>query len=143
MVSMPRDETLIRNLRTTSNAAIAVHAVDGIVATMENSVVITRGSGGRITGIAEVRASFTEAFSQSADLVYIRAPDRVDVSTSEPLAAEHGTWVGRWTAADHRAATANGTYVVMWRKTTSPPDGSPEWKIRSEVYVTLGRTNCR
>jgi hypothetical protein len=56
MVSMPRDETLIRNLRAASKAAIAAHAIDGVVASMEDSVLITPGSGGRITGIAEVRA---------------------------------------------------------------------------------------
>ncbi len=143
IVSMPRHEMLIRHLRLGSNAAIAAHAVDGIVNDMEDSVVVIRGSGARLTGTTEVRAFLTEAFAQSPDLVYVRTPDRVDVSTSDPLAAEHGTWTGRWTAADGRPATANGTYLVMWRKTTSPFDGSPQWKIRSELYVTLGCTNCR
>jgi ketosteroid isomerase-like protein len=143
LVSMPKDETLIRNARLASNAAIAAYEVSSIVATMEDSVVITRGSGARLTGKAEVAQAFIDGFAQNKDLVYVRTPDRVDVSASEPLAAEQGSWVGRWTTPDGKAATANGTYLVMWRKTVGMLDALPEWKIRSELYVTLGCTNCK
>lgn len=143
LVSLPRDETLIRNARMASNAAIVAHEVNNVVERMEDDVVITRGSGALITGKSAVTKSFEEAFAQSKDLVYVRTTSRVEVSTSAPLAAEHGTWVGRWTTANGTLATANGTYLVMWRQTTGSPSGLPDWKIRSELYVTLGCTNCQ
>jgi ketosteroid isomerase-like protein len=137
------DETLIRRARIASNAAISAHNVNGIAESMEDSIVVTRGSGAVLTGIADVKKSFADGFALQKDLVYIRTTTRVDVSTSAPLAAEHGMWVGRWTGADGKPATANGTYLVMWRKTLGVPDGLPDWKIRSELYVTLGCTNCK
>ena len=143
LVSMPRDETLIRDARIASNAAIVAHDVNGIAETMEDSIVVTRGSGARLAGIDEVKESFTDGFAQQKGLVYKRTTTRVEVSASNPLAAEHGTWVGTWTTADGKHATASGTYLAMWRNSIGATDGIPDWKIRSELYVTLDCKHCK
>jgi ketosteroid isomerase-like protein len=142
LVSMPRDETLIRDARLDSNRAIAARAVDAIVGSMEDDVVITRGSGAVLNGQEEAKKAFTEAFAGSKDLVYERSTERVEVGASEPLAAEHGTWTARWTNADGKPATRQGSYLAMWRKTIGS-NGLPEWKIRSELFVELGCTGCK
>ena len=112
LVSMPRDETLIRDVRAASNAAIAAHSVDDILASLQDDVVITRGNGAVVNGKEEAKKAFTEAFAASKDLVYVRTPERVEVSTSEPLAAEHGSWTARWTTPDGKAAS---TRAATWR----------------------------
>lgn len=142
LVSMPRDETLIRDARAESNRAIAAHAVDDILAAMEDEVVITRGNGAVVNGKEAAKKAFSEAFAQSKDLVYARIPERVEVSTSEPLAAERGSWTAHWTTAEGKAASTNGTYLAMWRKKVDT-NGLPEWKIRSELFVALSCTDCR
>jgi ketosteroid isomerase-like protein len=137
LVSTPRDETLIRNARMDSNRAIAARVVDDIVGTMEDDVVIIRGNGAVVSGKEDVQKAFAEAFAASQDLVYARTTERVEVSTSEPLAAEHGTWTAHSTTADGKAAVTQGSYLAMWRKKIGT-SGLPEWKIRSELFVALG-----
>ena len=142
LVSMPKDETLIRDARLDSNSAIAARAVDAIVEGMEDDVVITRGSGAVVNGKEEAKKAFSEAFAGSKDLVYARLTERVEVGTSEPLAAEHGTWTAHWTNAEGKPATKQGSYLAMWRKKIGT-NGLPEWKIRSELFVELGCTDCK
>jgi hypothetical protein len=47
-----------------------------------------------------------------------------------PLAWETGSWVGTWTTPEGPLRTG-GRYAASWREV----DG--EWKIRSELFVTL------
>jgi len=54
------------------------------------------------------------------------------MSNALPLAAEHGTWKGHWSAAG-TSVEASGDYLAMWRKT------GDLWEIRSELFVTLER----
>jgi hypothetical protein len=78
------------------------------------------------------RAAYLKLFKQHLDdkkgLRYERVTDRVEVSSSAPLAAEHGHWI-----ATHPDGTVafTGSYMAMWRHE------SEVWKIRSETYVTL------
>lgn len=142
LVSMPRDETLIRDARLDSNRAIAARAVDAIVAGMEDDVAITRGNGALVSGKEAAKTAFTEAFAASKDLVYARTTERVEVGASQPLAAEHGTWTAEWTDAEGKPASKRGSYLAMWKKNVGR-DGMPEWKIRSELFVELGCAGCK
>lgn len=141
LVSMPRDETLIRHARLDSNRAIAARAVDDIVANMEDDIVIVRGSGAVVNGKEEAKKAFAEAFAASKDLVYVRTTERIEVGTREPLAAEHGTWTASSTNPQGKPAVTHGSYLAMWRKQIGT-NGLPEWTIRSELFVALGCTNC-
>ena len=57
-----------------------------------------------------------------------RTPDKIDISSAAPLAAEHGRWVG---LNPDGTVAYRGTYLAMWRRTAAG------WEIRSELFVLL------
>ena len=69
-------------------------------------------------------------FAEFSDMKFVRSIESVEISTSNPLAAEVGTWVGTWTTPDGKVKTG-GRYAASWRK------GERGWVIRSELFVTL------
>jgi len=71
------------------------------------------------------------------DVLYVRAPESIEISADYPLAAETGTWVGTWSTSQGPVRTG-GRYSAMWRQV----DG--EWKVRSELFVALycGGVSC-
>ena len=79
-----------------------------------------------------MRQKFAEQFGKLPDLTYVRTPTSITPSSTLPLAAEHGTWVGRWTEAG-KVVELRGDYLAMWRQTAGM------WLIRSELFVTLER----
>jgi len=127
-IGAPADD--IRSLRTQSNAAIARHDVEAVVSFLDADYQITVGNGGLFHGRAGEPEGWRAEFARAADLLYVRTPESVEVSSSGQRAAEIGVWVGTWTAPDgqHRAS---GRYAAHW----SNVNGS--WKIRSELFVTL------
>lgn len=70
--------------------------------------------------------------NQSPDMSYVRSPQRIDVGEDGLLAAEVGRWKGGWTAQGVKVSYS-GRYFAKWRL-----DGD-DWKINSEVFVTLKR----
>ncbi|GAB4018345.1 hypothetical protein GCM10028773_17720 [Spirosoma koreense] len=96
-------------------------------------VEVTRGSGTHLSGRGSVLASVASNFQDAAFLGYVRDPDNVQVNTSGALAAEHGHWTSRFQRSDG-IQTFTGVYLAMWKKTESG------WKIRSELFVSLGCT---
>lgn len=128
-----RDEVAIRTLRAQSNQAIQARDLNGFGQTMMPDIDVTRGSGTHISGRDSVLASVAPQFKDATFLGYIRTTDSIQVSTSSPLAAEHGHWTGRFQRPDG-IQTITGTYLSMWRKTDAG------WKIRSELFVSLGCT---
>ncbi|WP_461088476.1 nuclear transport factor 2 family protein [Spirosoma gilvum] len=123
----------IRSLRTQSNRAIQSKDLNGFGQTMLPDIEVTRGSGSHVSGRDSVLASVSVQFKDPAFLGYIRYTDRIDISTTSPLAAEHGHWEGRFRRTDG-IQLITGTYLAMWRKTDSG------WKIRSELFVSLACT---
>lgn len=124
----PADDT--RRLGTQSNAAIARHDVGAVVSFLDAAYQITVGSGDLFHGRAGEPEGWRTEFARAADLVYVRTPESVEVSSSGQRAAEIGVWVGSWTTSDgpHRS---RGRYAAHWRRV----GGS--WKIRAELFVTL------
>ncbi|MCX6216668.1 nuclear transport factor 2 family protein [Spirosoma sp.] len=125
--------TVIRALRQQSNLAIEKRDLSGFGETMLPEIDVTRGSGSHVSGRDSVLASVAVQFKDPAFLGYVRMPDSIQVSTSNPLAAEHGHWTGRFQRADG-VQTITGSYLSMWRKT------GQGWKIRSELFVSLSCT---
>lgn len=132
----PPDSALIRAVRLKSNRAINAHDLPALVSTMLPEMEVTGGNGGHLSGRAAMEASFANTFADPTFGGYVREMDRIDVSTAQPLAAEHGHWVGRWRRPDG-VQVVQGVYLAMWRRTE---DG---WKIRSELFVTLSCTGSR
>jgi len=124
------DEQAIRDARAASNAAIATHDVGGIVGAMDADYQVTASLGSFGRGIDEETDIWTDMFASRPKLLYVRTPDKIEISADYPLAAESGRWTGSWETADGPVRTG-GSYAAMWRKI----DGA--WKIRSELFVAL------
>ena len=80
----------------------------------------TPGSAGRL---AQVKV-WKREFAAQNRIAYVRTPDSVTVSATEPVAMELGQWDG--------APMASGTYAAKWREVAGA------WVIEAEVFVTLG-----
>lgn len=124
-----QDEANIRAARAHSNRSIARRNLLGVADSLAENFCAIIGDG----TFVPTRAAYLSLFKQDFDnpktsLRYERIPDRIQLSTSSPQAAEQGHWIGT-DAAGKTAYT--GTYMAMWHHTE---DG---WKIRSELYVTL------
>ena len=74
--------------------------------------------------------------NQAPDLFYLRSPQRIDVSDDGLLAAETGRWKGQWSTQGMHVRYG-GKYFAKWRL-----DGD-DWRIESEVFVTLKREGSR
>ena len=127
------DVAAIRALRTQSNQTIQSRDLAAFGQTMLPDIEVTRGSGSHVSGRDSVLASVAVQFKDPNFMGYVRHTDSIQISTSSPLAAEHGHWTGRFQRPDG-IQTITGTYLAMWRKTDAG------WKIRSELFVSLACT---
>ena len=119
----------IRALRAQSNAAILRHDVDGVVSQYDTEYQITTGEGS-FADRATIADAWASEFARAGDLMYIRMPESVEVSSTGTRAAEAGVWSGSWTAAGGRLSTG-GRYAAHWVLVRGT------WKLRSELFVTL------
>jgi ketosteroid isomerase-like protein len=124
------DEAEIRALRAQSNDAIARHDIAAFMDFMDDDFLITRGSGAKTLSKDREAQDIASHFTEFPDVVYVRTPDTITLSSHLPLAMETGTWVGTMTAPDG-PIEYRGSYSAGWRKTGNG------WKIHSELFVTL------
>jgi hypothetical protein len=125
------EKNRILKARADSNEAIRKHDADGIVALFDQTYQITTGSGKLFHDSPEKEKElWTEIFAEFPDVVYVRTPSRIDVSTYLPRAAESGDWVGNW-KSETGEIEVGGSYFASWLKI----DG--HWKIQSETFVSL------
>ena len=121
-------ESDIRAMRQQSNQAIAQHNINAFARSLTEDFLMVRGSGVFVASKAEYVNLFREDFADPKSVSYVRTPDKIELSSAAPLAAEHGHWIGK----NPDATTGyGGTYLAMWRHT---PQG---WLIRSELFIVL------
>jgi hypothetical protein len=121
------DEESIRSARAVSNKAIAASDIAGFAASLEHGFVVVTGNGSLLSREAYV-ATFAKDFEEPHSVRFERIVDSIEISSSVPLAAEHGHWVGHLPGGP---AIFRGTYLAMWRRSESG------WKLRSELFVSL------
>ena len=119
------EQDIIRQARATQNEAINAGNLNsenlGVVASFwTEDVTIRTGLGQVISGIENYKAAF-----EGTNVIYMRTPEVIEISTKWPLAYESGTWVG--IAGDFQIS---GRYAAQWVK-------RDKWLIRSEVFVVL------
>jgi ketosteroid isomerase-like protein len=135
LVSTPRDETIIRDSRAASNQALAEHHAAAFADILKDDVIVTAASGKLIQGSKAMKDEIEARWKKEPDLVFVRTPATIVISTSDPAASERGTWTGHATTpagpADWR-----GEYQAVWRKTIGGA-GTPSWTIASELFVAL------
>ncbi len=119
----------VRAARTASNKAIASRAMTAYAATITPDFVITTGSGKSYTR-AEFLDEWAKLFADKKWLGCDRIVDGIEMSTSQPAAAEHGHFVCGLEQPDGKEIYT-GTYLAMWRKDAGV------WRTRSELFVTL------
>ncbi len=125
------DEQQIESIRALSNEAIAQHDAVTVASLLAPKYQITTGKGQLFQDTPEAEvAGWEEVFATADDIIYVRTPKNIEISTYLPRAAEHGTWLGPWTT-DAGRKEVGGSYAATWSRI----DG--EWKILSEVFVTL------
>lgn len=121
------DEESIRSIRSASNKAIVGGDIAGFAASLESGFVVVTGNGSFLSREAYI-AAFAKDFEDPQSVRFERIADSIEISTSVPLAAEHGHWVGRLPGG---TVIFRGTYLAMWRRSESG------WKLRSELFVSL------
>lgn len=124
------DEHQIRERRDASNKAIAAHDTVTLASTLAEDYHVITSRNGESAGRAAMLDRFKDDFSTRPDVIYIRTADQVDVFTEWKMAAESGTWVGRWTENGERVELT-GRYFAKWHKTND------QWVIRAEIFVPL------
>jgi ketosteroid isomerase-like protein len=119
----------VRKARTESNRAIGQRDLARYVATITPDFVITTGAGKSYTR-GEFLETWGKLFADKKWLGCDRIVDGIEMSTSQPAAAEHGHFVCAQEQPDGREVYT-GTYLAMWRKDAGV------WRTRSELFVTL------
>jgi ketosteroid isomerase-like protein len=121
-------ENAIRAARLGSNRAIVAHDIKSFADSLAPDFVMIRGNGVLVPSRQEYIEMFAQDFADPKAMRYERIPDKIEISTAAPMAAEHGHWIG--TLSDGTRAYG-GTYLAMWQ------NAGGAWKIRSELFVTL------
>ncbi len=121
------DEESIRSIRAASNKAIQASDIAGFAASLEPGFVVVTGNGSFLSR-EEYVATFAKDFEDPHSVRFERIVDSIEISSSVPLAAEHGHWVGRVPGGP---ALFRGTYLAMWRRSGNG------WKLRTELFVSL------
>lgn len=126
----PAAELDIRLRRAAFNRALDQADLTGIAAVLAPDVVLVTGTDSAVlAGRKAQLAAWKREFASPPERRnrYLRIPDKVVVSTVEPLALEQG----RWTCHVSGEQTASGTYAAKWRQVGGA------WAIEAELFVTL------
>ncbi|MBB5064282.1 nuclear transport factor 2 family protein [Granulicella mallensis] len=123
----PSDQDLIRDIRNTSNQAIAAGDAANFAASLDEDFVVVTGNGSLLSREAYITA-FAKDFEDPHSIRFERIVDSIEISDLLPLAAEHGHWAGRISGGP---ILFGGTYLAMWRRTEHG------WKLRSELFIAL------
>lgn len=135
LVSVPSDETIIRNTRAESNRWLALHRADRVACLYKGDGTVTTSVGVYLEGREAIEHSLATRFKDRPDVVYVRTPEAIEISRSDPIAFERGTWTGRWSTPVGPVDMA-GQYAAVWRRDTTP-SGARTWMLQSEVFVPL------
>lgn len=127
--SSSADEAAIRAQRAAFNAAIArgdLAAIGSVLA--DNAQIVTGADSLVYSGRAGELRLWSEDLAAPSRGIYVRTPDRIELSPVAPMAMESGHWRG----VDTKSAGdwSSGTYFAKWRRTAG------KWLIESETYMT-------
>lgn len=124
-------EESIRSVREASNAALKALDEEANMEFLTDDVLITTGAGTLLTGKDELKA-YIESAADAPPLYWVRTPAEIIVNEERGLAWETGAWRA-YSADDLNDASPvfHGNYAAQWIHQ------SGEWKIQSQLFVTL------
>ena len=101
------------------------HAINGFIMFCEDELTLTDGSDMVLLDTFKLWAEDLAAPSRG---IYVRTPDRIQLSPVAPMAMENGHWRGVDTKSPK--SWASGIYFAKWRRIAG------KWLIESETYMT-------
>ncbi|WP_430738992.1 nuclear transport factor 2 family protein [Sphingomonas paeninsulae] len=123
-------EIAIRMARAAFNRALTdadLAAIGSILA--PNAVLVAGTDSALISGRKAQLFAWKREFSSPGRTVYTRTPETIVISPIEPIAFEHGQWVG--VATTDGPPLASGNYSAKWRQIGN------DWLIEAELFLTL------
>ena len=123
------DATAIRAAREAFNTAIASGDLNAIASVLaDNAQIVTGAESLVFSGKAGEMKLWTEDLAAPSRGIYVRTPDKIELSPVAPMAFETGHWKG----VDSKSAAdwASGIYSAKWRRTGG------KWLVESETYMT-------
>ena len=124
-------EEKIRSVREASNAALKALNEEVNMEFLTEDVLITTGNGTLLSGKDELRA-YIESLADASPMYWVRTPAEIIVNEERGLAWETGVWHAY--SADEpneKSPVSHGNYAAQW------VHQSGEWKIQSQLFVTL------
>ena len=120
-------ELAIRLRRAAFNRAIAEGDAGAIAPLLAADAVLVTGTDSAvIVGRKAQVAVWRREFGARDRMVYVRTPERIELSPLAPIAMEHGRWEG-----SGGGIGASGSYAAKWREVGGA------WVIEAEIYLTL------
>ena len=125
----PTAEHQIRARRAEFNRAIARGDLNAIAAVLADNAQIVTGADSLVfSGRAGELKLWSEDLAAPSRGIYVRTPDRIELSPVAPMAMETGHYKG----VDTKSAKdwSSGIYSAKWRRFGG------KWLIESETYMT-------
>ncbi|MFO7844975.1 MAG: nuclear transport factor 2 family protein [Balneolaceae bacterium] len=124
-------EERILAVREASNAALKSLDEEANLQFLTDDVLITTGNGTLLSGKDKLMA-YIESAADSPPMFWIRTPAETIVNEERDLAWETGAWHA-YSADDQNEGSPvfHGNYAAQWIHQ------SGEWKIQSQLFVTL------
>jgi ketosteroid isomerase-like protein len=126
---MDSPDLAIRLRRAAFNPALAEAdlATIGQFLTVD-AVLIAGTDSALLSGRKAQLLAWKREFASADRTIYMRLPDRIELSAVAPIAMEHGKWQG---VTQSGTDLASGTYAAKWRK------AGGEWMLEAEIFLTL------
>lgn len=122
-------EQQIRAQRAAFNRAIEIGDIPGIASVLADNAQLVGGAFSTLTAGKQAQvALWSQDLKDKSRGIYVRTPDRIQLSPVLPMAMESGHWRG----VDSKSAKdwASGVYSAKWRRFAGT------WKVESETYMT-------
>lgn len=124
-------EEKIRAVREASNTALKALDEEANLEFLTDDVLITTGAGTLLSGKDEL-ISYIENLAGTSPMYFVRSTEEIIVNEERGLAWETGVWQA-YKAEDQNGISPvyHGKYSAQWTMI------SDEWKIKSQLFVTL------
>lgn len=124
-------EERILAIREASNAALKTLDEEANMEFLTEDVLITTGAGTPLSGKDELK-TYIESAANAPPMYWVRTPADIIVNEERGLAWETGVWHA-YSGDDpnEESPVFHGNYAAQWIHQ------SGEWKIQSQLFVTL------
>lgn len=127
-LSAQTDTEQILAIRNASNQALKDYDNEKVLSYLTADALTTTGNGTLLSNKKALKEYILEGGKST--MYWVRTATEIVVNEKRGLAWENGTWKG-YDPKQGDDAIVGGNYSAMWTK------ASGEWKIKSQLFVTL------